>query len=77
MREFKIEDWRNENIVTRDGRSVRILCINRLHNYHTGPVIALVKGRGGKFEQLIQYDQYGKQINHAPEYDLFINEDED
>lgn len=75
MKEFKIENFENNNIVTRDGRSVRIICTDRLCNKHTGPVIGLVKGRGGKFEQVIQYDKQGHQINHASEYDLFINED--
>lgn len=76
MKEFKLEDWKSDKIVTRDGRKVRILCINRLHNRLTGPVVALVKGKGGKFEQIIQYDKSGRQINHATEFDLFI-QDED
>lgn len=75
MREFKITDKDSKNIVTRDGRSVRIICTDRLSNRHTGSIIALVKGHEGKFEQIIQYDQFGKQINHASEYDLLVNED--
>ena len=44
MEEFSLEKYLknpNRKIVTRDGRSVRIVCTNRLdENYH---VIALVK----------------------------------
>lgn len=75
MRSFKLDDWKNENIVTRDGRKVRVICIDRLCGRHGGPVIGLVKGKSGKYEQVIQYDKQGRQAEHAAEYDLMIDDE--
>jgi len=74
MREFKIEEANNSHIVTRDGKSVRIICTDHYHNKYGGPIIALVKAKGSRYEAIVQYNRNGQQVNRLPEYDLFIDD---
>ena len=59
MKQFNLQEYlKNPNlkVVTRDGRSVRIICTNRLdENY---PVIALVNDED--YEQCQSYTTFGK-----------------
>ena len=72
MEEFNLEKYLenpNRKVVTRDGRSVRIICTNRLdENY---PVIALVNDE--YTEKCYSYSEFGKDIvNTDCELDLFF-----
>ena len=72
MEEFSLEKYLknpNRKVVTRDGRSVRIVCTNRLdENY---PVIALVNDE--YTEKCYSYSEFGKDIvNTDCELDLFF-----
>ena len=74
MEQFSLEKYLenpNRKVVTREGRSVRIVCTNRLgENY---PVIALVNYDG--VEKCYSYTTFGKfdgYKNHDCELDLFF-----
>ena len=72
MEQFSLENYLenpNRKVVTRDGRSVRIICTNRLdENY---PVIALVNDE--YTEKCYSYSEFGKDIvNTDCELDLFF-----
>ena len=74
MEEFSLEKYLknpNRKVVTRDGRSVRIVCTNRLdENYH---VIALVNNEDS--EKCYIYTTFGKfdgYKNRDCELDLFF-----
>ena len=72
MEQFSLEKYLedpNRKVVTRDGRSVRIICTNRLdENY---PVIALVNDE--YTEKCYSYSESGKDIvNTDCELDLFF-----
>lgn len=56
-------------IVTRDGRSVRIICTDR--NHSTRPIIALVQNDGG--EKIYSYREGGSWLDYTPSpSDLFF-----
>lgn len=81
MQEFDLKTFKKktDKLITRDGKSVRIICTDRICGDHAGPLVALVKNKSGTFEQLVQYDKNGRQINYdrsyrAREYDLFIDD---
>ena len=71
MEQFSVEKYLenpNRKIVTRDGESVRIICIDRLdENY---PVIALVNDEYA--EKCYSYSEFGKFENRDCELDLFF-----
>ena len=74
MEQFGLEKYLenpNRKVVTRDGRSVRIVCTNRLdENY---PVIALVNYEDS--EKCYSYTTFGKLYNYQNrdcELDLFF-----
>ena len=74
MEQFSLEKYLenpNRKVVTRDGRSVRIVCTNRLdENY---PVIALVNNEDS--ERCYSYTTFGKFDGHQNqdcEIDLFF-----
>ena len=74
MKEFNLEKYLenpSRNLVTRDGRSARIICTNRLDE--TYPVIALVKNE--YTEKCYSYSVFGKvyqDTNIDSELDLFF-----
>ena len=74
MEQFSLEKYMenpNRKVVTRDGRSARIICTNRLdENY---PVIALVNNEDS--ERCYSYTTFGKFDGHQNqdcEIDLFF-----
>ena len=71
MKLFNLEEYLknpSKKVVTRDGRSVRIICTNRLdENY---PVIALVNDEYN--EKCYSYSEFGKFENRDCELDLFF-----
>ena len=74
MEQFSVEKYLenpNRKVVTRDGRSVRIVCTNKLdENY---PVIALVNNEDS--ERCYSYTTFGKFDGHQNqdcEIDLFF-----
>ena len=74
MEQFSVEKYLenpNRKIVTRDGESVRIICIDRLEEDY--PVIALVNN--GDYEECYSYTKFGKvyqYVKRACELDLFF-----
>lgn len=74
MEEFSLEKYLknpNRKIVTRDGKSVRIICTNRLDENYT--VIALINNEDS--EQYYCYTAFGKLYayqNRDCELDLFF-----
>ena len=74
MKQFNLDEYLknpNKKVITRDGRSVRIICTNRLdENY---PVIALVKNED--YEMCYNYTIFGELYtdkNRDCELDLFF-----
>lgn len=71
MEPFNLEEYlKNPTrpIVTRNGRSVRIICTNRSHNYS---VVALINN--GDSEDLLSYTKDGEvYTNLEVDYDLFF-----
>ena len=71
MEQFSVEKYLenpNRKVVTRDGRSARIICTNRLgDNYQ---VLALVTD--GCAERCYSYSEFGKFENRDCELDLFF-----
>ena len=74
MEQFSVEKYLenpNRKVVTRDGRSVRIICTNRLDKKY--PVLALINNED--YEECHSYTTSGKlyvEQNIACEYDLFF-----
>ena len=74
MEQFSLEKYMenpNRKVVTRDGRSARIICTNRL--YESYPVIALVNNEDS--ERCYSYTTFGKFDGHQNqdcEIDLFF-----
>lgn len=60
-------------LITRDGRSARIICYDRITGKWPGPIIALVLGHSQKFENIVYYNTEGQQIDHIRNLDLMIN----
>ena len=72
MEQFSLEKYLenpNRKVITRDGRSARIICTDRLDK--TYPVIALVNDE--YTEKCYSYSEFGKDIvNTDCELDLFF-----
>lgn len=70
MKRFNLDEYLknpNRKVVTRDGRSVRIICSDR--NDNTYPIVALV----GKNEEVRNYTRKGQYFNNTPgPNDLFF-----
>ena len=59
MKQFNLEEYLenpDRRIITKDGRSVRIICTNKLDNNY--PVVALV--HDGDCEKCYSYMKFGK-----------------
>ena len=68
MRRFNFDEYiknPSKEVVTRDGKTVRILCTDADSNK---PIVALV--RTGHFEQVVKYDKDGVGLTYAN--DLFF-----
>lgn len=75
MKPFNIEESKKgAKLITRNGRSARIICYDRMTNGKPGVIIALVKGQKGVFESLIYYNKEGQQIDHIKDLDLLIDD---
>ena len=64
MKQFDLQEYLknpDRKIITRDGRSVRIVCTNRLDE--TYPVIALVKNE--YTEKCYSYSEFGKVYQYS------------
>ena len=72
MKPFDIKEY-NDNpsrkVVTRDGRSVRILCTNARSSY---PVIALIEEKDNKHDCLYTYFPDGTMCGTTKQNDLFF-----
>ena len=68
MRRFNFDEYiknPSKEVVTRDGKKVRILCTDADSNK---PIVALVRNRS--FEQVVMYDKDGSAPTYA--FDLFF-----
>ncbi len=75
MKEFNINEAKaGAKVVTRNGRKVRIICFDRKSGKLPGKIIALVSGYSNKFEQIVQYDLDGRQVDFINCLDLFMYE---
>ena len=72
MKQFDLQEYlKNPNlkVVTRDGRSVRIVCVNRLSDDY--PIVALIRNKDK--EVIDCYTKDGKYINNKIyNHDLFF-----
>ena len=72
MKQFDLQEYLknpNRKIITRDGRDVRIICVNRIDKDY--PVIALVLKKN--VESVESYTKDGKYINNKIyKHDLFF-----
>lgn len=57
---------------TRSGKTARIICNNRKDPKRNASIIALVSNKDNTYEQIVQYNSQGKQINYAHEFDLIL-----
>lgn len=75
MSEFDLEKVKQGKPVrTRDGRRARVICYDRIDPKRRGNLIALVLGSKGIYEQIIQYDLNGRQIDFANNCDLMMDD---
>ena len=61
MEQFSLEKYLanpSRKVVTRDGRSVKIICTDRKHSRY--PIVALVKSRFTENESIVCYTKEGK-----------------
>ena len=73
MRPFDLQEALNgAELVTRDGHSVRLICHDRKTGKHRGKLIGLVLGRSGFYEQIVQYDEAGRQVDFCKDLDLLL-----
>ena len=78
MKSFEVEEAKNgAKLITRNGRHARIICYDRLTAGRPGHIIALVKGRGGIFENIVYYNNNGQQIDHIRDLDLMIEDEQE
>lgn len=73
MNTFNLEKAKQgEPVITKDGKSVRIICFDRKFNVNgkDGSIIALVLGKSGKHEMIVQYNSDGTQTNYVSNLDL-------
>lgn len=75
MKAFSLEEYLknpNKKLVTRDGRSARIVCVDAKGDY---PVVAMVLSLDGTLETPHNYTKNGHFDNNAYEYtyDLFFS----
>lgn len=61
-------------LITRDGHSARLICYDRKADNFRGKLIALVLGKSGNYERIIQYDEMGRQVNFCKELDLLLKD---
>ena len=77
MISFEVEKAKaGAKLITRNGRSARIICYDRLTAKRPGNIIALVKGKSGQFENIVYYNDDGQQIDHIKDLDLMIDGEE-
>ncbi len=80
IKQFNLEEAKDgAKIVTRDNRSIRIICYDKNNGKnHTQNIIALLKDNTYPFdEKVIIYDLYGKYFSHGDSgLDLFIVEED-
>ena len=75
MKQFNLEEYLanpSRNVVTRDGRSVRIICTDRKRlNY---PIVALIENKPTEGESVLYYTKEGKMSlgNGLSDADLFF-----
>lgn len=75
MKEFNINEAKaGAKVITRNGRKARIICFDRKSGKWPGKMIALVTGFNNKFEQVVQYNLNGQQIDCITSLDLFMYE---
>lgn len=69
MKQFNLEEYLknpNRKVVTKEGRSVRIICTDRVGKY---PVVALV---GDEDEEILAYSRSGKNMENMEWHNLFF-----
>ena len=75
MKQFNLEEYLanpSRNVVTRDGRNVRIICTDRKRlNY---PIVALIENKPTEGESVLYYTKEGKMSlgNGLSDADLFF-----
>ena len=74
MKPFSLEEYLknpSRKVVTRDGRSAKIICTDRKNLNH--PIVALVKSRFAEEESIVCYTKEGKIFNQVSnDADLFF-----
>lgn len=75
MKPFDLQEAINgAELITRDGHSARLICHDRKSGKFRGKLIALVLGSKGHFEQIIQYDEAGRQVDFCKDLDLLLKD---
>lgn len=74
MKPFSLEEYLKnpeKKVVSRDGRSAKIICTDRKNLNH--PIVALVKSKFAEEENVVCYTKEGKIFNQASnDADLFF-----
>lgn len=74
MKRFNLEEYLknpSKDVVTRDGRSAKIICTDRKNLNH--PIVALVKSKFAEEESIVCYTKEGKIFNQVlNDADLFF-----
>lgn len=66
MKPFNLDEYLKDpskKVVTRDGRSVRIICTDRKHSRY--PIVALVENKLTEGENSVYYTKEGKFFNNV------------
>lgn len=66
MKPFSLDEYLKDpskKVVTRDGRSVRIICTDRKHSRY--PIVALVENKLTEGENSVYYTKEGKFFNNV------------
>jgi hypothetical protein len=75
MKPFDLKEAKKgAKLVTRHGRSVRLICFDRITGGKVAPVIGLMKNKDGTYEHLVFYNLQGQNADGITDYDLLIND---
>lgn len=77
VKPFNLEEAKSgAKLVTRSGKSARIVCYDRIDDRRKSPILALVLGPNKQYEMPVSYFINGTQADFASDLDLFIKEND-
>lgn len=76
MKEFDYKLAINNNpIITRNGKSARLICHDRVDKKYGGNLVVLINNNDNTWERIVTYNKYGKTVgSRDPDLDLFMKD---